>query len=1008
MSNMSECEPITDKKNTATLQGGEKKVMKKIVSLALSTAMAFSMFASVTSAATLTTQEKYNALVTQGIFEGYPGGAANLNKDVTRAEFAKVIALMTGLDVTDNKTITYSDKNYNTDWAWYRPYVEAVTKAGYMKGTTTGTKKLFNPSGKITVEEMAATLVRAAKLEVPTTGINNSASGWAKGEVQAAINAGLVENMANFKAAGTRALLVDTAYAYQTKVVKPAVTSYDVQDNGATVVFTLANGEKVTVKPTTALQPNVATTVTFKYGEYDYSESVTWKVTSATAATAAAATNLKEVDVTFNGEVTANAEDTSKYSIPSLPSDAIESAQLLENKNTVRLTLKNGVKFVNQNDYSVTVTGVTAGTTTLPTATLKFRPLDNVLPTVQAVKGLGTKAVKVTFSEPVDVVNSNNFQVNGVAFVGSVTKAGNDREVILRPYTAFPVGTHTLTSSLVTDYAGLKSLSATNEFTVAVDTEGPTVTEVQATLERAVVTFNEDIDPNTVARTDFYWVSGTTNHYADSVKQLSGNKFELTFGTNNSADRLPAAATTLFVDSVSDYSGNANTVKQFTVNATVDQTRPVVTDVKFNANGANRDTLAVKFSKKVRQPAASSFVITNASGKVQPVESISLDATGMIATVNFVTTNLDSGSYTLNISGVRDNTLLENVLEPYKTTFSVGDTTAPTVSGQVYGVNAANTNSTITISFSEAMDPTTLSDTNNYLLTLGNNGGQVRLPNTSNIRIANDYKSVVITLPSTINNQAARVGRVPATPAANTTYVTAITLIGLEDAGDNLIVGAGTALPIEADATASITGVKQTSETTLEVTFNQAIENASTGAFAVNGATVSGVSVSGNKVTLTTNDLGTNASAVTVNVADATRIQTVSGVAAVASPAAVAAVDAVAPKVPSTVTSLVYNANGIQLPFSEELDNTGNNGTRIADDLIVIDTVSGDRVSPEKYGTSIVTVNGVSYVNIKLDPSVTARQFSVAVRDKAVYLKDLKGNVAAAQGPFVTRAFSAQ
>lgn len=1000
MSNMSECEPTTDKKNTFTLQGGEQKGMKKIVSLALSTAMALSMFASVTSAATLTTQEKYDALVTQGIFTGYPDGNAYLDKDMTRAEFAKVVALLTGLDTSATGTNSYQDQNYAN--AWYKPYVEAVTKAGYMQGTTTGAKKLFNPNGKVTVQEMAATLVRAAKLEVPTTGINNSASAWAKGEVQAAINAGLINgSTTNFTAAATRALLVDTAYSYQTAIVKPAVTSYEVTDNGATVVFTLANGEKVTVKPTTALQPNVATTVTFTYDGKEYSESVTWTVTSATAATGAAATNLKEVDVTFNGEVNAlTAEDSSKYSIPSLPSDAIESAELLEGGNVVRLTLKSGVKFVNQNDYTVTVTGVTGGTTTLPTASLTFRPLDNVLPTVQSVTGLGTKAIKVTFSEPVDVVNSNNFQVNGAAYVGAVTKAGNDREVILRPYTAFPVGTHTLTTSLVTDYAGLKSLSASNEFTVAVDTEGPTVTEIQATLEKAVVTFNEDIDPNTVARTDFYWVSGTTNHYADSVKQISGTKFELTFGTANTADRLPAAATTLFIDSVSDYSGNANTVKQFTVNATVDQTRPVVTDVKFNANGTNQDTLAVKFSKKVRQPAVGSFVVTNSSGKVQPVESISLDAAGTTATVNFVTPNLDSGSYTLNVSGVRDNTLLENVIEPYKTTFSVGDTTRPKVSGDVYGVNPVNGNSTITVSFNEAMDPTTLSDANNYLLTLANNGGQVRLPSTSNIRIANDYKSVVITLPSTLNNQPVRVGNLG---QANTTYVTNISLIGLEDAGDNLIEGAGIALPIEITASALITGVKQTNETTIEVTFNQAIENASANAFTVTGATVSGVSVSGNKVTLTTNDLGTTNN-VTVNVVDPTRIQTVSGIAAAASPAAVTATDAVAPKVPTTVTSLVYTAAGIQLPFSERLS-TANEG-RIADDLVVINTVTGDRVAPENYVTTVVGDN-LNIVNIRLLANVDGRQFSVAVRDKAVYLKDASaaGNVAAAQGPFVTRAF---
>ncbi|WP_083923596.1 beta strand repeat-containing protein [Saccharibacillus kuerlensis] len=991
MRNMSECEPTTDKKNTVTLQGGEQKGMKKIVSLALSTAMALSMFASVTSGATLTTQEKYNQLVTQGLFEGYPNGEAYLDKDLTRAEFAKIVALMTGLDTSATNTISYQDPNYSAANNWYRPYVEAVTKAGYMQGTSTGAKKLFSPQGKVTVQEIAATLVRAGQLEVPTTGINNDASAWAKGEVQAAINAGLVSSNANFKAAATRGLLVDVAYAYQTAVVKPAVTSYEVTDNGATVVFTLANGEKVTVKPATALQPNVATTVAFTYDGKEYSESVTWTVTNATAATAAAATNLKEIDVTFNGTLSsATAADPDNYSTTA---GEIKSATLLPSGNVVRLVLADNVTMTNQNAYTVTVRNVASGTATINSGELSFRPLDNVLPTVTSVTGLGTKAVKVTFSEPIATVNSNNFQINGTAYVGAVTKTGNDREVILRPYTAFPVGNHTLTSSLVTDYAGLKSLSATNDFTVATDTTAPTVTEIQATLERAVVTFSEDVDADTVSRTDFYWVSGTTNHYADSVEQLSSNTFAVNFGGTNNADRLPAYATNLFVSSVSDFSGNVNTVKQFTVNATVDQTRPTVTDVKFNANGTNDDTLTVEFSRNVNAQ-RSNFVVTNASGTVQPIQAVQVD--GDTVTVDFVTNNLSAGAYTLNITGVQDRTLLGNTIEPYTTTFNVGDTTRPTVTGEVYGVNPANNgNSTITIAFSEAMDPATLSDANNYLITV--DGGQIRLPSTSNIRIANDYRAVVITLPATIANEDVVVGAAPATPAANTAYVTAISLIGLEDAGDNLIQNAGIALPIVVGATAAITTAELTDENTIEVTFNQPIERATASDFTLNGARITGVNVSGSTVTLTTSNIGTTSNGVSVAVAAGNNIQTVSGVTAPTA-AAVTVIDEVAPVV-NTVTDLVYTQNGIVLPFSETLS-TANAG-RIAEDLIVINTVTGDRVSPTSYTT---TVNG-SNVVIALGAGVSGTQFSVAVRANAVYLQDVAGNVAKAQGPFVTAAY---
>lgn len=45
-------------------------------------------------------------------------------------------------------------------------------------------KKIFDFNGKVTIEEMAKVLTIALKLEVPAEA-DNSATGWAKGYVQA-------------------------------------------------------------------------------------------------------------------------------------------------------------------------------------------------------------------------------------------------------------------------------------------------------------------------------------------------------------------------------------------------------------------------------------------------------------------------------------------------------------------------------------------------------------------------------------------------------------------------------------------------------------------------------------------------------------------------------------------------------------------------------------------------------------------------------------------------------
>ncbi len=120
--------PIKENSIVMKVQGGEQKVMKKILTVALSTAMAFSMFASVAFGdSAVSVQEKYDSLKAKGIFNGYPDQQAHLERDMTRAEFAKVLTKLLGLkEVTG--TLSYKDKGYNAK-NWAVPYIEAVTAA---------------------------------------------------------------------------------------------------------------------------------------------------------------------------------------------------------------------------------------------------------------------------------------------------------------------------------------------------------------------------------------------------------------------------------------------------------------------------------------------------------------------------------------------------------------------------------------------------------------------------------------------------------------------------------------------------------------------------------------------------------------------------------------------------------------------------------------------------------------------------------------------------------------
>ncbi|CAM4276036.1 S-layer-like y domain-containing protein [Paenibacillus tarimensis] len=190
--------------------------MKKSLSLLVAIAMVFSVFASMASAAELTAQQKFDALKEAGIFEGYPDGTAGLNKEMTRAEFSKVLALVNGL--TQEATAA----NY-TDVAkghWAAGFIGAVTKAGLMEGV--GLNK-FNPNGKVTVEQMAKTVVLSAGLEESSVAVQGTVSDWAKGYVAAAVEAGIIPAQSNYKSNATRELLVEAAYVVSGGEVKAPV-----------------------------------------------------------------------------------------------------------------------------------------------------------------------------------------------------------------------------------------------------------------------------------------------------------------------------------------------------------------------------------------------------------------------------------------------------------------------------------------------------------------------------------------------------------------------------------------------------------------------------------------------------------------------------------------------------------------------------------------------------------------------------------------------------------------
>ncbi|EPY07975.1 S-layer domain-containing protein [Paenibacillus alvei TS-15] len=648
-------------KQTKQFRGGEKKVMKKRLALLLSVAMAFSMFANVAfgADAAKTTQEKFDALKTQGVFNGYPDGSAGLEKDMTRAEFAKVLVKLFGLKEIHGE-YSYKDKNYGAK-NWAAPFIEAVTKEGLMQGKDL-TKKIFDFNGKITVEEASKTLVTALKL-TPVKDAQNNASAWAKEYFQAAVDAGLFSKDANPKANATRTQLVEAAYAADELVKGPKVASYKVIDS-KNVEFTMTDKEVVKVTLEKALEANKETEVKFQYKGKDVTAKVTYAITAAQKIESVTSENLKEVVVKFDGSVDKkSAEKEDNYEVKDAK---IDSVKLLD-KNTVYILLKeeDSSTMKNQKEIELKVKGVqNEDKSKTFDQKVKFTPIDVKTPEVKEVVGLGTKAFKVVFSEPVKrtgVFTTSNYKVDGKTVSASVKYVYPNIAIVT---TDLPVGEHKVTVSNVEDFSGLKIAPIEKTFTIAEDTTAPEVVSATAKdpMELEIV-FNETV--KSIGK--IYHGNSSNTGEVEIKDNVVTVKFE-------KSKALYLGENTVHIEGVTDYSDNKSN-REVKVNPSLDAERPEVTKVELKNNDHQ---IILTFNKELDASSATNrdnFILKDKDGKFFKHDSVN-KADGKILTTptykkdkKTVTIELlkplDEGDYILEVNGIKDNAYVSNTMLPF-------------------------------------------------------------------------------------------------------------------------------------------------------------------------------------------------------------------------------------------------------------------------------------------------------------------------------------------------------
>jgi uncharacterized repeat protein (TIGR02059 family) len=106
------------------------------------------------------------------IVEGRTASKFEPNKAITRGEFATYIAKGLGLSSDKTAAARFKDVNTNTTMG---AYIGAASAAGIVAGNTDGT---FKPNNPITRQEMAAMMIRAAKVAGLTVQLPQSASSY--------------------------------------------------------------------------------------------------------------------------------------------------------------------------------------------------------------------------------------------------------------------------------------------------------------------------------------------------------------------------------------------------------------------------------------------------------------------------------------------------------------------------------------------------------------------------------------------------------------------------------------------------------------------------------------------------------------------------------------------------------------------------------------------------------------------------------------------------------------
>ena len=419
------------------------------------------------------------------------------------------------------------------------------------------------------------------------------------------------------------------------------------------------------------------------------------------------ADNLREAVVTFNGTVDkATAEKVGNYKATG---KTFGKAKVLEDNKTVVLTLNNTNSFENNKTIKLTVAGVkNAAGVVMAKQEINFTPKDVEYPVVKNVVYTGPKSLEITFSEPIkpkDATQRTTGKVtlkagNSTLSASAKVSEGDERVVEVTTFSTLKDGTEYLvcvgdpknSNQYAQDYANYPNIYFEGTYAYTADKTAPEAKVTSADQKVVAVEFSKPVRGLTVKHFYHSFAAYTAKKlYKDAelkkpltdkneaVSKVWVQFYDEKLAKDNRGNALPAGNVQFTImneaDKVKIQDNWKNNFASTTIDLTIvaDREAPEVVTVEVDGE----KDIKVTFNEKISNIKRERFTLLDKDGKEIEKGSkmkVSAEDGDKVAKLS-LSESYAGKTVTLQIKGIKDASLYENMMADYTTTFEFGDKT---------------------------------------------------------------------------------------------------------------------------------------------------------------------------------------------------------------------------------------------------------------------------------------------------------------------------------------------